>query len=110
MARTGVLPLLLAAAAVALLMLTAGSAMESFVGGTSPASRNIRGAAVEETKRASEVQMHLFDIFDPTWTPEKVKAQQALEAKRAKDEQERVTFAAAAVLAIIAILKTSGAF
>eukprot|EP00929_Paragymnodinium_shiwhaense_P010114 TRINITY_DN1145_c0_g2_i1.p2 TRINITY_DN1145_c0_g2~~TRINITY_DN1145_c0_g2_i1.p2 ORF type:complete len:109 (-),score=38.49 TRINITY_DN1145_c0_g2_i1:191-517(-) len=108
MARTGILPRLLAAAALALVTLMAGH--QSFIGGTSPASRSMRGAIAEESKRSPNVEMHLFDVFDPTWTPEKVKAQQELDAKRAKDEQERVTFAAAAVLAVLAILKAQGVF
>eukprot|EP00929_Paragymnodinium_shiwhaense_P010110 TRINITY_DN1145_c0_g1_i5.p1 TRINITY_DN1145_c0_g1~~TRINITY_DN1145_c0_g1_i5.p1 ORF type:complete len:111 (-),score=29.86 TRINITY_DN1145_c0_g1_i5:411-743(-) len=110
MARSGILSILLVFGIAAFLTLTASSAMQSFVGTSSPASQNIRGAIAEEGKRSPNVKMHLFDIFDPTWTPEKIKAQQALEEKRAKDEQERVTFSAAAVLAVLAFAKLQGAF
>eukprot|EP00929_Paragymnodinium_shiwhaense_P010108 TRINITY_DN1145_c0_g1_i3.p3 TRINITY_DN1145_c0_g1~~TRINITY_DN1145_c0_g1_i3.p3 ORF type:complete len:111 (-),score=36.03 TRINITY_DN1145_c0_g1_i3:189-521(-) len=110
MARARILSMVLVAAVAALLALAIGSSMQSFVGGTSPSSTTIRGAVAQEGKRSVDVKMRLFDIFDPTWTPDKIKAQQALDQKRAKDEQERVTFSAAVVVAVVALAKLQGAF
>eukprot|EP00929_Paragymnodinium_shiwhaense_P119135 TRINITY_DN9100_c0_g1_i1.p1 TRINITY_DN9100_c0_g1~~TRINITY_DN9100_c0_g1_i1.p1 ORF type:complete len:111 (+),score=20.66 TRINITY_DN9100_c0_g1_i1:155-487(+) len=110
MARGFALSVLLALAAVMLVALSTSSVVQPFVGITNPSAKNIRGAIAEDSSRSPGVTMHLFDVFDPTWTPDKIKAQKELDDKRAKDEQERVTFSAAAVAAILLIAKTQGAF
>eukprot|EP00929_Paragymnodinium_shiwhaense_P000114 TRINITY_DN1002_c0_g1_i2.p1 TRINITY_DN1002_c0_g1~~TRINITY_DN1002_c0_g1_i2.p1 ORF type:complete len:119 (-),score=36.90 TRINITY_DN1002_c0_g1_i2:171-527(-) len=100
MARTGVLTMIVVVGIAAFLTLTAGSAMQSFVGTSSPASSNMRGASVsaEQGKRSPNVQMHFFGGNDQE---AELRAQRAREAKAAQDGEGTVTFSAAVVVALL---------
>eukprot|EP00929_Paragymnodinium_shiwhaense_P000113 TRINITY_DN1002_c0_g1_i1.p1 TRINITY_DN1002_c0_g1~~TRINITY_DN1002_c0_g1_i1.p1 ORF type:complete len:120 (-),score=38.17 TRINITY_DN1002_c0_g1_i1:180-539(-) len=101
MARTSILSMIVVVGIAAFLTLTAGSAMQSFVGMSSPASSpNMRGAVViaEEGKRSPNVQMHFFGGNDQE---AELRAQRAREAKAAQDGEGTVTFSAAVVVALL---------